>query len=183
MDDETLLNCPKNLSLNTCIKSCHVIGRDQLQNLVFDATTLPMALIVNTDKAFGGVGGLHWTAFFIFQKMCLVQKGDIGWMSLCVVGEYFDSFANPYQSYQIKPPFRVIYSNPWLLQSSESAYCGNFCLYWLWRRCSGWAAVQIEKEFKRSLAYNEALVLKKYPKICQKKSSFLSCCSRKKSGI
>lgn len=82
------------------------------------------AFIVNTDVS--SRPGEHWVALYIRTKN---------------VAEYFDSLAmepppSPHIS-EFLEQFTTIIRNPTSLQSPLTSVCGQFCIYFIIKRCSG----------------------------------------------
>lgn len=112
----------------------HILSKDKYASRnfigVFPADVLPAiqketALIVNTDTH--DKEGSHWLAMFIQDEVTL---------------EFFDSFGFPPSAYQ---PFISEYAsrfpkvkwNRTSFQSLTSNVCGQYCTYYLLKRCNG----------------------------------------------
>lgn len=99
---------------------------------VFPADHLPpikkeTAFIVNTDTH--DQNGSHWLAMFIQDKNTL---------------EFFDSFGLPPSTYhpfisQYASQFKHVKWNETSFQSPTSNVCGQYCTYYLLKRCNGFS--------------------------------------------
>lgn len=88
--------------------------------------------IINFDKT--GEPGSHWVSVEIGKKF----------------NSYFDSYGKP-------PPFHHLLKflsgkkfrrNTQQVQHEYSTTCGQWCLYFIWRRCNGWNMKNITTPFK-----------------------------------
>lgn len=92
-------------------------------------------LVVNLDPSYKS--GSHWVA------LCISP-------SLNMADEYFDSYGR-------EPPKQIckylegnrLYINK-QLQSYTSTICGQWCIYYIWRRLQGFSLNEIVKEFEGS---------------------------------
>lgn len=109
-------------------------------------TRVPACLIVNTDPSWKG--GQHWLAIYIDANRNV---------------EFFDSYGQPAEKYQLVSDFLLRHSNVWKmntrqLQGTLSSTCGQFCIYFLlWRsRCINFE--NIMGSFDKSVDANDILV-------------------------
>ena len=107
----------------------------------------PGAYIVNTDPI--NKPGEHWVAFYCTENRTL---------------EAFDSFGGNPASYSeyIKEWMGsgyIILSNT-VLQSTNSTLCGNYCLYFLLLRCSGFSYEDVLSVFCKNEDFNDKFVFK-----------------------
>ena len=104
---------------------------------VFSADTLPSYAqtgyyIVNLDTS--NKPGSHWVALKISKSKCK--------------NEYFDSYGLPPPTLHFKKFMRYNYTfNSKRLQHSLSTTCGQWCIYYVWRKCQGWSLRNILKPF------------------------------------
>ena len=76
------------------------------------------------------------------------------WIGLCIspsaycVNEYFDSYGHTPPTI-IKDYLEGNYlCQKRQLQSFTSTVCGQWCIYYIWKRCQGFSLLEISKEFK-----------------------------------
>ena len=107
--------------------------------------TFPAGCVVNTDPQ--GKPGTHWVALY--------QEHE-------AVVETFDSFGKDLLSYS--PHFEQLAGNHRLisqshqLQSDTTTVCGQYCLFFLLRRCSNETYSQIIHLFTEKKASNDIMV-------------------------
>ncbi len=116
-------------------------ARDRLPSL----TSLPVGLIVNTDKA--SDSGQHWIAIYIDKN------GR---------GEYFDSFGFPSLHIDIIN-FLSLNTNRWqyschMLQHASAKTCGNYCIFYIKLRCNGFSQCQFIQLFTNITLINDKIV-------------------------
>ena len=106
----------------------------------------PACFVCNVDSS--TESGSHWLAFFL-------SSPD--------EGEFFDSYGNVPRYF--KGPiseFASRYSrmnyNPLILQSSITAVCGQYCVYYLYSRCRGQTLQKILSNFVTKNVCNDRLV-------------------------
>lgn len=99
-----------------------VFAKDQLPTSI---KNFPACFVVNTDAS--TEEGSHWLAFYMKTST-----------DLC----FFDSFGYPPEYFKGEiaayvKSFRLIEFNPMRLQSPVSSVCGQYCIYYLYSKCSG----------------------------------------------
>jgi len=100
-------------------------------------------IIQNCDPL--GKPGSHWIAYVAYEN------------GTC---EYFDSYGNPIQTYNVQVPGKIIKENCQVLQSATSETCGEFCLYFLYHRAIGTSYNKIIQTFSSRSAVNDRRVKK-----------------------
>lgn len=120
-----------------------VFPSDQLPSIPHQR---PIGLIVNTDPACAP--GRHWIALFIDSDDNI---------------EYFDSYGKPPNDLSVfiaiyVSRFPHIKVNKKRLQSSMTAVCGQYCLYYLLCRCNGLTMQQTLNIFDSNLLTNDQFV-------------------------
>ena len=103
-------------------------------------------LIVNLDPS--SEPGSHWVAM-------MRKKG--------AVSEYFDSFGFPvpYESFKRFLGGRWIRSKE-QLQSDKSTTCGQWCMYYIWKRCKKCTFFDIVEGFKGMTREENDFVVRKF---------------------
>lgn len=103
----------------------------------------PICLVANTDIS--TLPGKHWTAVYIGENNTV---------------EFFDSYGRPPQGRRIIMLCGQNYRyNNKQYQSSISAVCGQFCIYFLVQRCLGKTMETIQRSFSvTNLRNNDSLV-------------------------
>lgn len=91
----------------------------------------PAAIVINTDKH--DESGTHWLALYMENKQTL---------------EFYDSFGLPPETYgediyRYVKTFKVVQWNILPLQSPTSNVCGQFCIYFVVKRCQGFCMKMI----------------------------------------
>lgn len=124
-------------------KFLDVYGADQVPRI---PDTYPCCCIANTDPIHRP--GRHWVAVYWIGP----DKG-----------EFFNSYAERpswlNERWRCFDGFRQI---PHELQAYETDVCGDYCLYFLYRRCRDVPMSSIVKPFSKSdLAYNDQAVLER----------------------
>ena len=109
------------------------------------ATTLPFHFVANTDPS--TAPGAHWVAFYQDKADVVETFDSYGRLCTTYAGQ-FDSFLKNKQ----------IVSQSHQLQSSTSHTCGQFCLFFLLRRCSGESYQQILHLFSDNSVHNDIVV-------------------------
>lgn len=111
-------------------------------------TSRPRLYIVNTDDS--SYPGKHWVAFYF------PERGP---------SEFFDPSGRAPEYYRRRflnvliANGRTYIYNRQRLQGTESKRCGQFCLYYAYRRCAGSSMGTILKQFSRTdLSYNDRKV-------------------------
>ena len=106
----------------------------------------PCCAILNTDPV--RQPGQHWVAVY--------------WTS-ADQGEFFDSYAErPSTSVATWQCFDHFTQSPHALQAWNSDVCGDYCLYYLYKRCRDVPFARIVKPFhRRDLTYNDQAVLQR----------------------
>ena len=133
---ETLLRrCP---DVNTVFKG--VYASDTLP-YISEKSKTAQAFIVNTAKSYEA--GEHWIAIY--------QPGGKNSMI-----EYFDSYGIPV----FVPRIRDILGNLYLgnknqIQSLFSAVCGQYSIFFLWKRCQGFLMQEIVRHFTSDPVFND----------------------------
>ena len=93
-------------------------------------TTLkyPYAFVVNTDVS--KQPGEHWVAVYVCSETLV---------------EYFDSLSEPPNEYigQFLSKFSTIVKNEYILQNPFTNVCGQFCIYFIVKRCCGFSFFSI----------------------------------------
>ena len=121
------------MKTDTCLRNntLGVFPSDKLPEKIYK---LPVCLIANTDPS--NEPGKHWVAFYIDSE------GR---------GEFFDSYGREPEN----PNFRNFLEtncetygwNDRRLQGYISSVCGQYCLYYLYRRCRGTSLREFLSEF------------------------------------
>lgn len=110
--DDFLLNHPKT---NKIFIGCYAADK------IPQTDIYPYAAIINTDKS--GYPGTHWVAIYVQNSKVI---------------EYFDSFGDPPNSmignYLLN--FEHIHRNQSVIQSVLSKNCGQYCIYFIFKRCT-----------------------------------------------
>ena len=101
------------LSRNVGHKFLGVFSADQFPEL----RNFPCCYVINTDPAH--LPGKHWVAYYHSSPNS---------------HEFFDSYGQHPSSYLLSSYSNLTY-NQKLLQSFTSNVCGQFCIYYLYRRC------------------------------------------------
>ena len=101
----------------------------------------PSAYVVNLDPSH--MPGSHWVVIYCTRKS----------------KEYFDSYGLPPTIKRLKRKLgsRFKYNNR-QLQSLYSTICGQYCLYYIWRRCCGDSMRQIISSFSTNTIANDLFV-------------------------
>ena len=123
---------------------------DRLPDLPFMKQKRAYALIANLDKE--GLPSSHWVALYLPKQ----RSGT---------AEYFDSYGQPLTL----PSFltllrkynRYVY-NHITLQSPISSVCGQYCLFYLWRRARRHTISSIFVTFRNLSVYTNDIVVNKY---------------------
>ena len=108
--------------------------------------TYPAGFIFNNEPS--TEAGMHWLAFYF------PEKGQ---------SEFFDSYGFPPEFYTpnftkfIKNSKRHI--NTKLLQSMDTAVCGDYSLYYLWHRVRGNSIEKIDQVFTNNTHFNDKTVV------------------------
>lgn len=93
---------------------------------VYSRDTLPVlqentCVIVNTDDS--SQPGTHWLALFVNDKREL---------------EFYDSYGKPPEFYNVNTTsYSDVQWNSKMFQSPTSNVCGQYCIYFLLKRCQG----------------------------------------------
>lgn len=103
---------------------------DQISEMQTSKIQYPYTFIVNTDVS--SKPGEHWVAVYVCSETLV---------------EYFDSLAEPPNTYigQFLAKFETIVKNDYVLQNPFTNVCGQFCIYFVTKRCSGFLFVNIVK--------------------------------------
>ena len=107
----------------------------------------PCGVIVNTDPK--GQPGQHWVAFYLTSPQ---------------EGEFFDSYGHTPQFYSrhyvefLNRNVQDWTSNPKGLQSTFTAVCGEYCIFYLLHRARGVNMNTIVNVFHSNKEYNDHLV-------------------------
>lgn len=116
---------------------------------VYSRDTLPVKrsigiYIVNEDRS--SQGGSHWIAIHITPR----GERNI----------YFDSYGRKAEHEEFKHFLGRSYAhNKKRLQHMLSTSCGQWCMYFVWRRCEGWTTNDITRAFKpKKLLINDYVV-------------------------
>lgn len=97
----------------------------------------PSSLVLNTDKH--DEGGSHWLAVYIQDEETL---------------DFFDSFGLPPEAYgediaRFVMNYRHVRRNKIPLQSLTSNVCGQYCIYFIIKRCQGLCMKLIVSQLSR----------------------------------
>lgn len=126
-----------------------VLPCDFLKN--FKVQSYPCIIVVNTDRSYQP--GEHWCLFFIEHKGDAVEFYDSYGLGIRAFAREFYDFA--------RKNARGIYCNNIQLQNESSTVCGDYCLYFAYRRLQGKTPCEIYDEFSVSdLKDNDAKVRK-----------------------
>ena len=107
--------------------------------------TFPAGCVVNTDPQ--SEPGTHWVALYQEQEG-IIETFDSFGKDLLFYSPYFEKLANSH---------RVI-SQSHQLQSEITTVCGQYCLFFLLRRCSNETYSQIIHLFTENKASNDIMV-------------------------
>jgi len=125
-----------------------VIPCDMLNNLRI--YKYPVCLIVNSDPS--EKSGEHWLAIFIKNKSSPVEFYDSYGLGAGFYGSYFTNFATRLQ--------RKIQENIQQLQSMNSNVCGNYALYFIYKRLLGHLPMSLYCNFSNDYKRNDEIVSK-----------------------
>ena len=122
-----------------------VLPRDKLPKKILK--DFPVSFIVNTDTGRGP--GKHWVAFYLENRH---------------YGEFFDSYG--YRPEHLAKEFGTFLSknvenwehNRRKLQGDFSTVCGQYCLFFLHRRCRGYDVREIAEMFRKDTDANDLMV-------------------------
>ena len=175
---EELTNALLSMLRGTSVARVFVIASDEMREVDFDGP-FPIAIIQNTDKK--TKPGKHWICYYIKKfKVCFQDEP----LNYCF---YFDSFGSSPSSYNVQtPPGRLITTNFRTLQSSESALCGHFCLYYAYHCAIGLSYANfLGRNFSENTAQNERLVLNFFRNLAINERKIKctcnqSCCAKNK---
>lgn len=128
------------------LKNIHtyVCAKDQLSNI----TTCDFAVICNNEYSFEK--GQHWLAFYKSKHQKYVDFFDSFGLPIEFYGKEFNTFIEYHGGF-------VRYNNK-QLQSNNSNYCGEYCLYFLFKRNSGILFGNIFKSFSSNNKTNDKIV-------------------------
>ncbi len=133
-------------NLSTRTQFGGVCSADMIPNIV---RRRPKLYIVNTDTSY--YSGKHWVAFYF------PTNGP---------PEFFDPLGHSPDYYHRRFRNVLLINGPQYiyncrrLQGPESVYCGQFCLYYGYRRCRGMSMRTIVNEFSSTnFALNDEIVL------------------------
>ncbi len=116
MDEYELQNITEKIT-GRCVNA-HTIAKDELIHLpVFKK---PAIINCNTEDSTGP--GEHWLWFFVYN---IKNK---------TVAEYYDSYNESCQFYDIKFPYNIIKSNTKQHQHDNSDLCGKYCIFLTFQR-------------------------------------------------
>jgi hypothetical protein len=135
------------------------------KDTVSDIEGKPQLIVCNTDASHHS--GTHWIAFFFENDTC----------------EYFDSFGKPLLFYGqefvefVKNFATQFIASDKKVQSAKTATCGQYCLYFAFKKCKGHSLKKIVRNMptsKEMLKYvqNKFHICKKSP------SKFLMSCQK-----
>lgn len=104
-------------------------------------TDLPSCLVVNFDKSFQP--GSHWVALYISN----------------LTTEYFDSYGSQPTHDSILKLLKDNYLyNAEKLQNPITTVCGQYCIFFLWKKSCGWSMEKILDVFSDDTFENDFLV-------------------------
>ena len=145
----------------------HILSTDKVnflgvfpQDLIpsFDSLKFPACLVSNTDPS--SKPGTHWVALYIVSPSQL---------------EFFDSYGLHPHAYGFT--FNLSEYNKTQLQSFSSNVCGEYCIYYLFKRSK--CLCPIFKEFSSSTDWNDREEAKWFKKISISISPHsLPCCTK-----
>lgn len=106
----------------SCFIGCFAADEISSDKFLNKMIKYPFSFIVNTDVA--SMPGEHWVAFYIRSPNIV---------------EYFDSLAGIPNNHmgQFLGKFNKIIKNEYNLQNPFTNVCGQFCIYFIIKRCSG----------------------------------------------
>lgn len=106
----------------------------------------PFCFVVNTDPSW--LPGAHWVAIFVDQDQKI---------------EFFDSFGRRPMTQHLKNFCGREYTfNERIIQSLTSNVCGQYCIYFLYNRCSGKSFSRIMKCFNPNTAWINDRIVKSF---------------------
>lgn len=117
MDSITLHSCVQYLAHGSA--DVFAVAKDYLSEVRVGSKNL--IVICNTAESF--TSGAHWVAFYTYFS----PYGE-------VLTDYYDSFARPPSFYGIYYPYPITNFNSVVHQTSDSDYCGQLVLYFLYLR-------------------------------------------------
>jgi hypothetical protein len=121
-----------------------------------EVQSYPYAYVLNTDYSVGP--GIHWVALFVLSED---------------QAEYFDSFGMPPNDCIKKflEKFQIIKRSTIRLQAYSSSVCGQYCIYFMIRRCAGERFEKIINTLKNINANNRDAFIRQYANLIEKCSS------------
>lgn len=94
------------------------IAKDELVHL--PVMRKPALINCNTGNSY--TSGEHWLWFYVYN------------INHNTVAEYYDSYGETCEFYNITLPYKIVKSNEKQHQHDKSNLCGQYCLYMTWHR-------------------------------------------------
>ncbi len=137
MDSRTIYAMLKGTSV-TATHFGSILAADQLHHIKSDKF-----YIINTANSHEK--GKHWVA---------VYMGDIP--------EFFDSLGKRpgyynFEHLMIRHGPAYLF-NSHQIQADGTSTCGQFCIYYIYKRCLGYSLSEIANDFSEDLSFNEAFI-------------------------
>ena len=128
--------------LMSSIPDCFV-GVFSCDNLPKQIKTFPSALVANTQPS--TKSGEHWVAFYFISPS---------------QAEYFCSYGRPPTVSAFKQLLRGYNwaNNQKRVQGNFSSVCGQYCIYYLLKRCKGLSMAEITHQFSDNYEENDELI-------------------------
>src|ERR1700742_1337630 len=123
-----------------------VIPCDELRNVKL--VKFPLCLVVNTDPS--TKPGDHWVALYIENKTSCVEFFDSYGFGIKYYAKEFKEFAIRCK--------RRLRENTRQLQNCGSVVCGNYALYFLYKRLKGCSPMNLYCSFTNNFANNDKYV-------------------------
>ena len=166
MDTVTLAVLLHKITQKTKVDYTACIAKDQFNLL--DFATKPALIIVNTDrKGWSILLKVYFIIFSGFLKINFQISELPGSHWVCYYhirtpsghySEFFDSYGEGPEYYDIQTPYPVLKINHRVLQKKTSASCGQFCLFYAYHRARGCSLEQILGKLSCDLNLNERIV-------------------------
>lgn len=116
MDERELQNITEIIT-GRCVYA-HTVAKDELIHL----PVFKKPVVVNCNTGNSNTQGEHWLTFYVYN------------VNNTTVSEYYDSYGESCDYYDIKFPYKIIKSNKKQHQHSDSDLCGKYCIYFTWHR-------------------------------------------------
>lgn len=151
-----------------CI-NVHTLAKDELIHL----PVFKKPFIINCNTGNSDSTGEHWLWFFVYN------------LNKNTVSEYYDSYGESCEFYDIKFPYHIIKSNKEQQQHNDSDLCGMYCIYFTWHRLhnipyntviNSFNDNHLENDNKVRRFYNHLHSRLKLPQAATLKNNFSTSC-------